>query len=257
MGKRPKRKVILVLVEGNTDRRTLEDTITSLYESIDSEIEVFFPVIREEEKDVGGDITTTKKVWPRNIESAIYDRFLYDFFDEMKLLPKDITEIIHIVDMDGAYIDDEFIAEGECRIRYTDGGIVTDNRARIIKRNEQKRENVDYLCSLEKITVRQKRVKYSVYYFSSNLDHFLHNDANLDRRMKNELAGLFQRRYEDDLQGFIKLFQEDSSAAGGMSYEESWDYIREGNNSIQRHTNIDVLFKRLLDDVECNGSRSK
>ena len=247
MGKRPKRKVILVLVEGNTDRRTLEGTITALIESYDDEIEVFFPVIREKDKDVGGDITTTYKVWPRNIEKEIYDRFLHDFFDEMKLFPKDITEIIQVIDLDGAYIDDAAIVEGDCRIKYTDQGIVTDGRERIIKRNEQKRENVDYLCSLEKISVRQKKVPYSVYYFSSNLDHFLHNDANLEPRMKVELSDLFQRKYESDPEGFIKLFQEDPNAAGEMSYQESWDYIREGNNSVKRHTNIDVLFRNLLE----------
>lgn len=113
MGKRPKRKIVLFLVEGKSDREALKLAIPELYDQIDEDIEVYFPVIRREDEEKGGDITTSlytdkqgKTYWvhPNNIEDAIYTLFLEDFFDREKILPKDITEIIQIVDTDGAYI---------------------------------------------------------------------------------------------------------------------------------------------------------
>lgn len=246
MSKRPKRKVILVLVEGKTDRNTFETAITDLFESRDNSLEVFFPMIRDEDVDRGGDITTTYKVWPRNIEKEIYNRFLANFFDEVKLFPKDISEIIHLVDMDGAYISDDAIIYGEERIKYDNGCIITNQRNRIIKRNIQKRENLDYLSSVDAISVRQKKVKYSIYYFSSNIDHYLHNSANLDCKTKVELSESISAVYDRNPDAFLRLFLEDLDATGKMGYEESWNYIKQGANSIDRHTNIDILLNKII-----------
>lgn len=118
MGKRPKRKIVLFLVEGKSDREALQLAIPELYDEIDEDIEVYFPIIRKEEEEKGGDITSTnyenkqgKHYWvhPSNIEEAIYELFLDDFFDKEKILPKDISEIIQIVDTDGAYIPNECV----------------------------------------------------------------------------------------------------------------------------------------------------
>ncbi len=72
MGKRPKRNIVLFLVEGKSDREALGLAIPELYSRIDESYEVYFPVIVEDEKEHGGDITSKAKVWPRNIEEKIY-----------------------------------------------------------------------------------------------------------------------------------------------------------------------------------------
>lgn len=100
MGKRPKRQIVLFLVEGKSDRKALQLAIPELYDRIDENIEVFFPTMVEDEEEKGGDITSKIQVWPRNIEEKIYELFLKNFFDEQKIMPKDITEIVQIVDMD-------------------------------------------------------------------------------------------------------------------------------------------------------------
>lgn len=107
MGKRPKRQIVLFLVEGKSDREALQLAIPELYDQIDGNMEVFFPVMIEDEEEKGGDITSKIKVWPRNIEEKIYEFFLKDFFNEQKILPKDIAEIVQIIDMDGAYVSDD------------------------------------------------------------------------------------------------------------------------------------------------------
>lgn len=260
MGKRPKRKIVLFLLEGKSDREALQLAISEIYDEIDENIEVYFPIIRKEDDEKGGDITSTnyvnkqgKRYWihPSNIEDAIYALFLEDFFDKEKILPKDISEIIQIVDMDGAYVPDECVvldlslSEDESPY-YKDEEIVCLDVDKIIRRNEQKSENLDYLSSCSTIKVKQKTVPYSVYYFSCNLDHYLHHSANLDYRMKRSMADNFARTFIGNVNGFIKEISNEPGAVKNMSYEESWEYIKKGNNSLHRHTNINLLFEKLL-----------
>lgn len=264
MGKRPKRKIVLFLVEGKSDREALKLAIPELYDQIDEDIEVYFPVIRREDEEKGGDITTSrytdkqgKNYWvhPNNIEDAIYTLFLDDFFDREKILPKDITEIIQIVDTDGAYISGENIVEdsslqAEESPFYKDDEIDCLDVEKIKLRNQQKSENLTYLSKCSTIKVKQKTVPYSVYYFSCNLDHFLHRSANLDYRMKRSLADTFARNYIGDVDGFIKEISDDPDAVKDMSYEESWEFIKKDNNSLHRHTNLNVLLTKLLGEAE-------
>lgn len=259
MGKRPKKKVVLFLVEGRSDREALQIGISELYDEIDNDTEVFFPTIRVEEEERGGDITTCRykdkrsRTWwvsPTNIEEAIYLLFLEDFFDEMKIMPKDITEIIQIVDMDGAYITDDRVlldqrlSEEESPY-YADTSINCLDVAKIVRRNKQKRENLDHLCAKTTIQVKQKTVPYSVYFFSANLDHFIHHDANLDYRNKISLAQSFSSGFIGDTDGFVRTFSEDADAITGMTYDESWKYIKKGINSLARHTNLNILLEEL------------
>ena len=252
-GKRHKRNIVLFLVEGKADRNALQIAISELYDRIDENIEVFFPTIREDSEEVGGDITSKIGSHPRNIEEKIYKLFLQDFFDEEKILPKDISEIIQIIDMDGVYVPDDAVrevtdSEFGNRVYYGNNEIICPNRARILKRNECKRENLDYLSSLSVIKVKQKRVPYSAYYFSSNLDHFIHHDANLEYRLKSSLADTYARNYLGNIEGFVRDISEDPGAVKGMSYDESWSYIKQGTNSLCRYTNINVLFESLRSD---------
>lgn len=259
MGKRPKRKIVLVLVEGKSDREALRSAISELYERIDENIEVFFPVIRDGCKDRGGDITTSfyidkrnksRKVTPENIEDAIYLLFLENFFDQNKIMPKDISEIIQVVDLDGAYIpDDCVLLDSEIPQDqspfYDEENIYCSDVAKIIKRNKQKRENLDYLSSRKTIKVKSQSKPYSIYYFSSNLDHFLHHDANLDNHQKVKYAEEFSFKFIENVEGFVNEISEDQDATRDMTYKESWNYIKEGTHSLERHTNLNLLMRSL------------
>lgn len=256
--KRPRKRVVLVLVEGRSERELLEYFISSLYERIDESLLVYFPLIERDEECVGGDITSRVFVTPKNIETKIYNSFLKQLFDREKLYPKDVCEVIQIVDMDGAYIEDEQIRvdPGAEKYFYDVDELVVGSKQQVemaTERNQRKRENLDYLVSLEEIKLQSKRVKYSVYYFSSNLDHFFHGDANLGRR-KTELARSFSRCYMMDDGGvdrFVRYVCSDPNAAQGKTLEESWEWIRErGANSLHAGTNINILFERLMQEAQ-------
>ena len=175
MGQRPKREVVLFLVEGKSDRLALSQSIEALYDEIDEKMEVFFPIIREEKWERGGDITSRFGVNPGNIEDKIYELFLRDFFDEEKIMPKDVAQIVQIVDTDGVYIPDDRVllvqsvpTGPEASTYYGSDQILTLNDSRIRTRNAQKRQILDTLSKKRSIKVKQKTVPYEIYYFSCN-----------------------------------------------------------------------------------------
>lgn len=114
-----------------------------------------------------------------------------------------------------------------------------EEAVKLVSDSEKNRESVDMLQSL-----------HSVYYVSCNLDHYLHRSANLDYRMKRSLADTFARTYIGDVEGFIKEISDDPGAVKGMSYDESWNYIKEDKNSLHRHTNLNLLFEKLIAKAE-------
>lgn len=252
-GNRQKRKVVLFLVEGQSEINVLEHVISTLYDNIDPETEVFFPTIVEDGFDTRGDITSKHGIEPDVIEGCIYKLFLKTFFDINKLYPKDITEIIQIVDLDGAYISNEQIIytenpNGEDKPYYSENNILTTNVDSMIDRNKRKQDNLNYLSSVTELHVKQKKIKYSVFFFSSNLDHFLYDDANLPVHEKTIKADEYATRYEFDTNQFISDIKATPGALIDMDYDQSWDFIKRDNNSLKRHTNINILLDRLLNE---------
>ncbi len=256
-GQRPRHQVVCILVEGLSETRVLEPILSSLYDRINPFIEVYFPTIVEDDIKRYGDITSMKGINAKTINGCLVKLFLTPFLTEQKLYPKDLKEIIHIVDMDGAYIEDSSIVYGDNplgidKVFYGEDKILTTNVENIIERNQRKRENIDVLCSQREIKVSTKTIPYSIYLFSSNLDHVLHNDANIVNGCeKVKRADKFAFKFVDTPECFIKAINEIPGTLHDLTYEESWDFIRErGNHSLERHTNINLLFDRLLDGID-------
>ena len=258
MGKRPKKKIVLILVEGQSDMNALQVVISKLYEKVDENTRVYFRTPIENDHQRGGDITSKFGISAKNINGCLAKLFIAPFLDETGLCPKDISEIIQIVDMDGAYIPDEAIKydphlleDGNEKIHYDDDCIRTGNVQKIKERNLRKVGNISRLAEMKTLKVRPAIIPYSVYYFSCNLDHYIHHDANLPPQEKCRRAQEYSITCAEDLDYFLDTFLKDPDAAGDMSYEESWSFIKDEMNSLRRHTNVDLLFKKLVnDDVE-------
>ena len=60
MGKRPKRKIVLFLVEGKSDREALQLAIPELYDEIDAEIS-HLQIMRINKESITGYILATSK----------------------------------------------------------------------------------------------------------------------------------------------------------------------------------------------------
>ncbi len=235
-----RKKIVFVIVEGPSDEEAIGVLLHRIYDSSVVYVHVMHC-----------DITTELGVNSNNIVAKIGN--LVKGYAERKFKPCDFSQIIHITDMDGAFIPDAAILEDATAVKtiYSVTEIRTQRKSRIENRNRQKRENLDRLSSTFKVW----NIPYSIYYMSCNLDHALYGQLNITNDEKETYAFAFAKRYMNDIPSFIKYICE-SEFSVLNSYPESWQYIREGLHSLERHTNFGLCFKTETNDSE-NTSDSK
>ena len=155
----------------------------------------------------------------------------------------DLQEIVHIVDMDGAYIpDDDILEDPEAeKPIYSPTAIRSKNRLGIINRNTNKRSCLDRISATPSLA----GIPYQVYYMSSNLDHVLYNKQNSTDMEKENDAYVFAEKYQHNLNDFLRFITESDFSVGG-SYTESWDFIKQGRHSLERHTNLGICISRAI-----------
>lgn len=225
-----KRKIIFVIVEGPSDRNALGVLLSNIYDKD----QIFIYVTH-------GDITSSWEVTPANIATEIC-KYVKDYKNMNHFKKGDFKEVIHIVDMDGAYIPDAAIIHDEnaAKVIYSTKDIRTRDPKMIIGRNQHKRANIERLKSMKYVW---GTIPYSVYYMSCNLDHVLYNKLNSSDEEKEADSLKFAEKYEHDVPGFINMINE-SDLAPEKNYYKSWQYITEQLHSLERHTNLGICFSK-------------
>lgn len=246
------RNCVVFIVEGDSDRIALEQPMTALFDIIDETIKVVFckPGI------LGGDITSLSGVNQNNIVEKLIERIKDELYHVKKVFPENILEFIQIVDTDGAYLDPSSVVSAdpehlEVHDPYYNAErlvIESSNPEGIRARNENKRNNLDRLIRLTEISMQGNSIPYNVYYFSSNIDHFLHNEPNT--HSKTLLAKSFSANYIWDPKGFAEFFVFDDYATKCEEFLDSWCEVKTEGNSIKCGTNINILMKDLLRQVK-------
>ena len=252
---RGRKKIVLFLVEGRSDSRALSIPLANTCYGFDRDVDVYVRYSKETSRTTGdiiegGDVTSKYGVNPDTIELVIDRLYLLSFFRDEHLYPKDITRIIQLVDMDGAFIpDSNVIASNSSNgTEYTDDLLLASDTDALLERNAQKRDNICHLVSMDTIKTgfdrRKRAIPYSVYFFSSNLDHFLHDDANLEQYQKIVRADDFSRKCCSQPSLFYDTILSDSEYVQ-CSYAESWKKIQVGCNSLKKHSNLGLLLTEM------------
>lgn len=224
-----RKKVVFIIVEGLSDAAALETLLTRIFSSST----VFVKVMR-------CDITTELGVTPSNIKTKICD-VIKEYAGQFGLKNKNFSQVIHLVDTDGAYAPDDCISENSTLEKplYNLTGITASKKENIVDRNRRKRNNVNTLHTCPEIWA----IPYSVYYMSCNLDHVLHNKLNSTDEEKETDAHAFAKKYHGDVTAFLKFVCE-SDFAVMDGYMESWRFIKEEKHSLERHTNLGICFDK-------------
>lgn len=263
------RAFVCFCVDGPSDIDALKDSFTELFNEVcGDDINVDFRCA-EFQGENHGDITTLRNVDPTNIEKMIYKYYFKQQDKNSGLGWRDLTYIIHIIDLDGAYVADDAIREFTAEEMSLANKLLTRGKAkntlymddhiavrperdsskqpsipRMINRNSRKRKNIEYLLSIDEITIGKKTVKYALYYFSSNLDHYLYGEANLTGTEKICKAAWFREKYRNAK--LLTEFFENNEFSTKDDYMCSWKALRKGNSSISRGTNINLLIERII-----------
>lgn len=224
-----RKKIVFVIVEGPSDDTALGVMLTRFFDKNLVRVEI-----------THGDITTRDWASTQNIAARIGD-LVRHYAAANHFKDTDFQEVIHIVDTDGAFIPDDAIMEDPNCLEpyYLPTEIRTDKPTSIRKRNEGKSAILTRLASLKYVW---KTIPYRIYYMSCNLDHVLHNKQNSSDTEKENDAYSFARRYRDRLPEFL-TFICDSDFSVRLDYKDSWDFIRQGLRSLERHSNLGLCFE--------------
>lgn len=226
------KKVVLVIVEGPSDDVALGVMLNQIFDKDAVHIHIMH-----------GDITTKRGVRPDNILVRI-GNVIREYAKSQHYKSRDFKQIIHITDTDGTFIPDEKVIDdiNNEEVVYESDGIHTMNKQGIINRNKQKKANLIKLKSIEQVW----NIPYRIYYMSCNLDHVLYNKRNSSDEEKEENAYSFAKKYKNDVDGFIDYIS-NSDFSTDCTYEESWNYIEEGMNSLERNTNLNICINEELE----------
>lgn len=234
-----KKGVILIIVEGGSEAVSFQDFL----KKIEREKNVSFHLVE-------GDITTLENITPKTIEAAIKQQLIkFDETNTDKLKIDDLVQIVHLVDTDGTYIDKNNIFENKNIpfIQYDEEKIVTKDKTKTEGRLERKALILNQLSKYNHIKGTYKRKKYnlhySIYYFSRNLDHVLHNSTKNGLKLseKMNLAYKFRRRFNGNIDNFINYMNSEDFIAPG-DYEETWNFIKIEKNSLKRYSNFHLYI---------------
>ena len=260
-------------VDGPSDIDALQIQFEDLFNGKDpngnyrNDINVSFRFAKFQ-KENHGDIISLKDVNADNVQQMIYKFYFKQQDRSSDLGWEDLTYIIHIIDIDGAYVSDENIHgfnEEEKRLAkelgsrgkskkalYMGDHIAVKNEfipnqespvQQMCNRNKRKRQIIEKLLSLDVLTAKNKEVKYELYYFSSNLDHFLYGDANLSGPQKMIKASKFKDDYKDGNK--LSEFFSNSEFSTNYDYDTSWRALRKGNSSLARGSNVNLLIEKI------------
>ena len=225
-----RKKIVFVIVEGISEQDALGAILSNIYDK-DT---VWVQVLRK-------DITSEYGVTPSNILSKLGDE-VRGYANSNSFKKSDFKEIIHIVDMDGAYIPNENVIEDHNASNpvYSLTEIRTADKPGIEVRNQNKRVNINKICSCKELW----SVPYSAYYMSCNLDHVLYNKLNSTDEEKERDSFQFAKRYKEKTEEFLSFICEsDFSVTGDL--KASWDFIKLDLHSLERYTNFGICFKEI------------
>ena len=233
-------KILLVIVEGQSDEYSLAPALTQIVPK-----KVKFKVMR-------GDIIGDNDSTPENIERRIKEQGVKKFLEKnQEFTYSDICEVVHITDMDGVYIPDESVIVNDSLndVAYFDDHIEvnSDKYDRVLNSRKNRRAILNHLISLKTIAIPHGIVvPYQIYYMSCNLDHVTVNKLNADKDKKLDLAMKFGDDYDDPVK-FYEFFN-DLELKVSDDYLKSWEYIKLDHNSLQRHSNLNVLLDKYIGD---------
>lgn len=228
--RKTQKKIIFVIVEGPSDDTALSLLLTRIFDKNMIYVQI-----------THGDITSDFQVNPTNIVMKI-TKLIKDYAVSNHYRKNDFLGVIHIVDMDGAFIgDDQIVYDESCgQTFYTENEIYTNDISLITDRNRRKRNNLNRICSLPCVW---ETIPYRCYYRSCNLDHVLYDIINSDDQAKKNHAYQFVKRYKDCIDEFV-AYMNCSPFSVVDDYNESWKYIKENGNSLKRYSNLGIAFQK-------------
>lgn len=232
------KKVILVIVEGQTEELILFDFLQERFSNAEVRIDIQC-----------GDIVGN---WNRKFGTAkvAVEDVVANYLELYRLMPSDLLAIIQFTDTDGCFIANKYIRvdrELARKMRYSTKAIYVSNqdkKLQMIQRNRDKAKSMIKLANNKTMKAINLQIPYCIGYFSINLDHVLWDEQNTTGRSKLDKAEQFLEQLEIPLDQFMMQFiLVDPHLPLDEKLEKSWIEIRKELNSLQRSTNMPFVLE--------------
>lgn len=237
--------IVAVVVEGPTDGQYLYEPLEAFYRSkYGSTCRI--AKIR--------DVTSDPNVLDSNFLNELENRIEDELSNSKNKIDSNVAvmirEIVHIIDIDEAFIEDSLIVEDleKDDFYYTREGIRFNSVNSVISRNRRKAQRVKILVKTKELTIFERTIPYSIYFFSVNIDDFHFDDSlNLTDDEKARKSALLRRQYLTKsklgrIKMFRRLFKNINPVDFPHSFDGSWDYIQKDNNSLKRCSNSILII---------------
>ena len=222
-------KKILIYVEGPSDMITIK----ALMDSLASEYEENIIVLK-------GDIFANWDI--KDVKQHLEDKVQAFCSSNGLSIEKDIERIIQITDSDGCFIADDnvILDHASDGFSYEDDGIHSRNVDSVLLRNHRKSRNITKIFDCGNLC----GVPFHLYYMSCNIDHVFHGERNMVSSNKIGASKRLSKRMRMNPNEYRNLLNS-SEIKLGTDYISSWKELMEGNESLNRHTNISYFFEDL------------
>ncbi len=238
------KKVILLIHEGLSEHYAFLDLLNAL-----SPHNVTFV---NADGDITSDFIRSDKSCQEIIADYVKEAPKKDSQHTYKL--EDIIAVVQIVDTDGVYTDNVktlVYKKDTDRAIYEEDKIYHFNIPKFVETRNYKRQNMYDLMNTKSITVVEEEKSYTfqfrMFYSSCNLDHVLYDIRNLDENLKTRMARAFAKKFANDVDGFVKFIESLNKSCSG-EYKKTFDYLRIGNNSLSRCTNLILLLDKIKNE---------
>lgn len=237
------KKLILLIVEGASDRTYLLPLKKYIYKETDKKLEF---------KITNGDILTDIKTSSLNVNKRLKE-MVNQYLTGYKYQFDDLYYIVHVIDLDGTFINDSAIRtnsdlkDGE--VMYYRDRIECNYINNISIRNYKKSQLVVKLSNLSYLKLSEKiSIPYKLLYFSTNIDDYFFGEQNLSKEEKINQSDEIYDKYKDN-PILLKTYIENNNNVDG-DFKETWLYARKGLNSLSRCTNFDKFFSDIIDKIK-------
>lgn len=237
------KKVILLIVEGPSDKTALENAIRNSLKAKGSIHNAIFKVVHGDgtlKRPYGSYITSSEII---KATQALLLKFLKEEKDS-GIRFSDVLAVAQITDLDACYASaDHFASDPNLTcVTYdvANKSVLAPDGFDIAGKRDQKMRNLLRISAVSSIKVKKKDLPFQIFYFGIDLEHALHGQLNCDDATKQQLAEQFDDVYGEDPDGFAKKIA--SIPHISMEYRPSWKSEDLSIHAFDPLTNLDILF---------------
>lgn len=248
--------VILLIVEGISEETALSVPLLSISGKVMIEIS-------------HGDFLYNNDGGSKTVLNDL-GRKLTEILANADFIGSDILKVAYLIDMDGVFVKDNCYSKNKnssfSKIQYNESGVCIPAKKKIeshLKTIHSRQEKIKRLALTPEIKIPGKRksgnkdsvihegatstkVPFSLYYMSCNLEHVTIKEQNvIEDKDKKKYAFEFSDKHKNDLAEFFN----DDSLCPNDNYKDSWEFIQERNNSLQRFSNFNIFINSIIEDL--------